>query len=143
MVLMTLLTDNDSIRRVLRENQTIAVLGAHLKESKAAYYVPSYLHGAGYELYPVNPVYAGKTLFGKTIARSLLELATPIDLVNVFRRSEAFPEHLPDILAMQPLPKVVWLQLGIRHDEAARQLLEAGIEVIQDRCMLADHQRLL
>ncbi|MCA9838157.1 MAG: CoA-binding protein [Trueperaceae bacterium] len=140
---MSILSNLDDVKRVLRQNKTIAVLGAHTKEAKAAYYVPKYMLGAGYEIYPVNPAYAGQDLFGKRVLEKLEHLSTPIDIVNVFRRSEALPEHLDDILAMRPLPKYVWFQLGIINNDVAKKLSDAGIDVIQDRCMLADHQYLL
>ena len=140
---MAILTDIDAVKHTLLEHRTVAVLGAHPKEHKAAYYVPKYLEGEGYEIYPVNPVYAGQTLFGREVVSSLRDLETPIDIVDVFRRAENLPEHVDDILAMDPPPKVVWFQLGIRNDEVAQRLSNAGLDVIQSRCMLADHQRLL
>lgn len=140
---MPILTKIDDVVRVLRESETVAVLGAHVNEGKAAYYVPRYLDAEDYDIYPVNPTYADKTLFDKEVVDTLAELRDPIDIVDIFRRSEHLPDHIDDILAMNPLPKVVWFQLGIRNDEVAKKLSEAGIEVIQDRCMLADHQRLL
>lgn len=140
---MPILTKIDDVVRVLRESKTVAVLGAHVNSSKAAYYVPRYLDSENYDIYPVNPTYAGKTLFDEEVVSDLTKLDAPIDVVNIFRRSEHLPDHVDDILAMEPLPKVVWFQLGIRNDEVAEKLSTAGIEVIQDRCMLADHQRLL
>ena len=140
---MSILSETKDIKRVLTESKTVAVLGAHTNESKAAYYVPRYLDDGGYDVHPVNPGFAGQTLFGETVVESLSALEVDIDVVDVFRRSDAVGEHLEDILAMTPLPKVVWFQLGIKNDEVARQLSDAGIDVIQDRCMLADHQRLL
>lgn len=140
---MALFTQTEDIRRVLSESNVIAVLGAHTNERKAAHYVPRYLADNGYTVYPVNPVFEGETLFHSPVIASLDKVTEPIDVVDVFRRSEHLPAHLPELLAMKPLPKVVWLQLGIRHEEVARQLVDAGIDVIQDRCMLADHRRLL
>jgi uncharacterized protein len=140
---MPIITNLEDVKRILRESKTVAVLGAHYKVDKAAYYVPEYLQSRGYEIFPVNTVYAEREILGKVTVSKLSELTTPIDIVDVFRRSEAIPEHLEDILSMKPLPKVVWLQLGIRNDEAAQKLSEAGIEVVQNRCTLADHQQLL
>ncbi len=136
------LTTQEEIRRVLTEARTVAVLGAHGVTSKPAHYVPEYLHTQGYRILPVNPVFAGQTLWGETVRSTLVELGEPVDAVDVFRRSELLPPHVADILAMEPRPRWVWLQLGIRNDAVARELVAAGIEVIQDRCMLADHQRL-
>lgn len=140
---MAIFSSDEDIKRILRQGNTIAVLGAHKIESKAAHYVPKYLAANGYDVYPVNPQFAGERLFAKEITKTLESLTTAIDIVNVFRRSEHLEAHLDDILAMRPLPKVVWFQLGIFNHEVARKLSEAGIDVIQDRCMLADHQYLL
>ena len=104
--------------------------------------MPEYLFDAGYRVIGVNPRLAGEVLFSQPVRATLAEIGEPIDLVDVFRRAEDIPAHVPDILAMRPLPKVVWFQLGIRNDAAARQLEAAGITVIQDRCTLADHQRM-
>jgi predicted CoA-binding protein len=133
----------DEIREILRQAETIAVLGASSKTQRPGHYVPRYLHDAGYEIIPVNPEISGETLFGRAALDHLTEIDVPVDVVDVFRRSSHLPGHLDDILAMDPLPKVVWFQQGIRNDEVAAALIEAGIDVVQDRCMLADHQRLL
>lgn len=134
---------NDTrLREILTGSPTVAVLGAHTQEDKAAYYVPEYLHDEGYRIIGVNPQFVNETLFGEKVRATLAEIKEPVDLVDVFRKPELIPEHVPDILAMQPRPKVVWFQLGIKNDEAAKILEEAGITVIQNRCTLADHQRL-
>lgn len=134
-------TDTD-LRDLFAATRTIAVLGANTEPGKPAFYVPEYLASHGFEVLPVNPGFAGRTLWGHTCVATLAELAAPIDMVDVFRRPDALMAHVPDILAMQPLPKLVWLQLGIRHGEFARTLREAGIRVIEDRCTLAEHRRL-
>ncbi len=136
------LTTLDEVRQVLLEARTVAVLGAHTVPRKPAHYVPDYLRSQGYRIMPVNPVFAGQTLWGEPVRESLAALGEPVDIVDIFRRGDQVPLHLADILAMRPLPKLVWLQLGIRNDEVARELLAAGIEVVQDRCMLADHRGL-
>ncbi|HUJ62057.1 MAG TPA: CoA-binding protein [Kofleriaceae bacterium] len=134
---------NDArLREILAGSPTIAVLGIHREPEKAAFYVPEYLHDEGYRVIGVNPSFVEETLFGERVRATLKEIAEPIDLVDVFRRAEDIPAHLDDILAMQPKPKVVWFQLGIKNDEAAKRLEAAGIEVVQNRCTLADHQRL-
>lgn len=131
-----------SARRILESSPTIAVLGIHHEPDKAAFYVPEYLHDAGYRILGVNPRFAGQALFGQPVRATLAEFGEPVDLVDVFRRPELIPDHLDDILAMTPRPRAVWFQLGIRNDEAARILEAAGITVIQDRCTMADHQRM-
>lgn len=136
-------TINDArLREILTASPTVAVLGIHREPEKAAFYVPEYLHDEGYRVIGVNPQFTDETLFGEKVRATLSEIGEPIDIVDVFRRPEAIPGHLDDILAMNPRPKVVWFQLGIKHDEAAKQLEEAGITVVQNRCTLADHQRL-
>jgi hypothetical protein len=125
---------------ILRSVETVAVLGAHREPARAAFYVPDYLASVGYKIYPVNPTLAGEALWGEPVRATLAELDAAIDLVDVFRRSAAVIDHVDDILAMRPQPAVVWLQLGIRNDQAAARLEAAGIEVVQDRCTLADHR---
>lgn len=134
--------DDDRIREILASCPTVAVLGIHVEPEKAAFYVPEYLHDEGYRVIGVNPTFAGQTMFGERVRETLAELREPVDLVDIFRRPEHIPGHVEDILAMQPRPRVVWFQLGIRNDAAANILEAAGIEVIQNRCTLADHQRL-
>jgi predicted CoA-binding protein len=136
-------TINDArLREILTGSPTVAVLGIHREPEKAAFYVPEYLHDEGYRVIGVNPEFADETLFGEKVRSKLSEIQEPIDIVDVFRRADHLPDHVHDILAMEPRPRFVWFQLGIKHPEAARQLEEAGIEVIQNRCTLVDHQRL-
>ena|SRR5438094_4412273 len=134
---------NDTrLREILTGSPTVAVLGIHREPEKAAFYVPEYLHDEGYRVIGVNPDFVDETLFGEKVRATLREIGEPVDIVDVFRRPEHLPDHVADILAMKPHPKVVWFQLGIRHDEAAKTLEDAGITVVQSRCTLADHQRL-
>lgn len=133
---------DDAIREVLRSSRTVAVLGAHLNRDKPAFFVPDYLAGQGYRVLPVNPTFTGRTVWGEPFRERLAELGEAVDMVDVFRRAEHLPGHLADILAMAPRPRVVWLQLGIRHDTFAARLIEAGIDVVQDRCTMADHRAL-
>jgi len=136
-------TINDAeLREILTTSPTVAVVGVHREQEKAAYYVPEYLHDEGYRIIGVNPRFHGEQLFGEPVRDTLAEIGEAVDLVDVFRRGGAIPEHVEDILAMKPRPRVVWFQLGIKNDEAARILEAAGITVVQNRCMLADHQRL-
>ncbi len=125
---------------LFRATRVVAVLGAHDDPARAAYYVPEYLRAHGYRIVPVNPALAGRTLFGEPVRASLAEIAEPVDLVDVFRRAESLPAHLSEFLAMTPLPKVVWLQLGISHGEVARALEARGVQVVQDRCIMVDHR---
>jgi len=134
---------DDEVTRVLSQSRVIAVLGAHDEAGRAAFYVPDYLFEQGYRILPINPALAGRELWGEKVRRSLGELAgEQVDLVDVFRRPEALPGHLDELLAMKPAPKAIWFQLGIRNDAVAAKLVAAGIDVVQDRCTLADHRRL-
>ncbi|RMG14297.1 MAG: CoA-binding protein [Deltaproteobacteria bacterium] len=137
---MAELREPAAIAERLARARTIAVLGASAKPGRPAHYVPAYLAAQGYRILPVNPVYAGEVLFGSPVRSSLREIDEPVDILDVFRRAEDLPAHLPEILAMRPLPGLVWFQLGIQNDAVARALGEAGIDVVQDRCTLADHR---
>jgi len=128
---------------ILGSSYTVAVLGAHPEEGRPAFYVPAYLQRQGYRILPVNPKYAGQELFGEVVRARLDEIDEPVDVVDVFRGADKLMNHLDEILAMNPLPAVVWLQKGIRNDEFAKALTDAGITVVQDRCMLEEHQRLM
>ena len=142
---MTILTSTQDVKRVLQNSKSVAVIGFHPDAVRAAHYVPEYLSRQGYKVYGVNPALASRqaTAFGHPVVSRLTELSVPIDVVEIFRRSDRVREHLPDILGMNPLPRVVWLQLGIRDDRVAAELSAQGIEVIQDRCMLSDHRQYL
>ncbi len=139
---MAELHTDQQVTAVLREARTVAVLGAHEQPTRPAFCVPDYLHGQGYRVLPVNPALAGKTLWGETVRATLAEITEKVDVVDVFRRPELLPEHLADILAMKDRPRVVWLQQGIRNDDFARAIEAAGMDVVQDRCTLAEHRRL-
>ncbi len=134
----------EDVRTILEEARTVAIIGAHPTTWRAAFYVPEYLHGMGYRVLPCNPRFGARNtvLWGERVRESVDQWDVPVDLVDVFRASDRVPEHLAEILAMDPLPKVVWLQLGIRNDEVARELRSVGITVVQNRCTLADHRAL-
>lgn len=136
------LKEPSEIAGVLHGARVVAVLGAHPDPNRPAYYVPEYMHRQGSRIVPVNPHFAGQELWGETVRASLAEIGESVDVVDVFRRSEAVSDHLDDILAMSPPPRVVWLQSGIRNDAVADRLKAAGIEVVQDKCMLAEHRRM-
>jgi uncharacterized protein len=130
------------VKPALETARRIAVIGVSASPEKPAHYVPEYMLENGYEIVPVNASMAGQDMFGQTVRSSLSEIDGAVDMVDMFRRSEHLDGHLEDILAMNPRPKYVWLQLGIRNDEFAAQLEAVGIEVIQDRCLMADHHNL-
>jgi predicted CoA-binding protein len=137
-----LVADDRGIAEVVNGSRTIAVLGIkpETHASQAAHYVPAYMAGAGVEIIPVPVYYPEVTeILGRKVFRSLAEIGRPVDMVNVFRRPQDIPPHLDDIIAAKP--KYVWFQLGIRNDEAAQRLAEAGIQVVQDRCLMVEHGR--
>ena len=136
------LTSDQQLQRALERSPTIAVVGAHIDPAKAGHYVPAYLHEQGYDIRPVNPNYLGHTLWGQPVRASLAEIETAIDLIDIFRRSDRVADHLDEILALTPRPQIVWLQLGVRDNRVANALMDAGINVVQDRCTLAEHRRL-
>lgn len=139
------MTTDADLRRIIAGTKTIAVLGIKPESHSAqpAHSVPAYMQSRGFEIIPV-PVYYPEvtTILGRPVYRTLAAAAAdmPIDMVNVFRRPSDIPPHLEDILAAHP--KVVWMQLGISNEGVAAKLRAAGIEVVQDRCLLVDHRRL-
>jgi len=134
------LADLESAAAALAGSRVIAVLGAHRERWRPAFYVPDYLHRQGFTVLPVNPRFAGERLWGEACRGHLGELDRPVDLVDVFRPAHALPAHVEELLAMRPAPRIVWLQLGIRHDAVTARLTAAGVDVVQDRCTLADHR---
>lgn len=137
-----LIEDSDGVRQAVRDSKRIAVLGikTEAQSGQPAFYVADYLSKAGVEVVPV-PVYYPevKTILGQPVYRKLTEIPGEVDMVDVFRRPQDIDAHLEDLLAKKP--KYVWFQLGIRNDAVARKLAEAGIKVIQDRCLMVDHRR--
>lgn len=127
---------------VLARTRRIAVLGIkpESRQDRPAHLVPAYLQRVGYGIVPV-PVYYPEvdTILGEPVLRSLAAIPGRIDLVVVFRRPEDLMPHLDDVLAARP--RLVWLQTGIRHDGFAGALLEAGIDVVQDQCLMVEHRR--
>ena len=124
-----------TIEKLLDSVDTIAVVGLSSKEGRAGYYVPEYLQKQGYRIIPVNP-YLDEALGEKAYAE-LGEVPEPVDLVLIFRRSEAVPPFVEQAIAIGA--KAVWMQLGIVHEEAAEKARRAGLDVVMDACMLAEH----
>jgi predicted CoA-binding protein len=136
-----LVEDDAGIDRILGRSHRIAVLGIKTAETgQPAYYVPQYAQRAGYEIVPV-PVYFPEIteILGEPVYRRVSDVPGPVDMVNVFRRPKDIDQHVDDIIGKQP--SAVWFQLGIRNDGAAERLARAGIDVVQDRCLLVELQR--
>ena len=136
-----LLERTDDIRELITAVRRIAVLGIKTEQqsSQPAFYVPQYLHGAGFDVIPV-PVYYPEVeeILGQPVYRRLADIPGTVDLVNVFRRPQDIEAHLDDMLAAKPA--AVWFQSGIRHEAVAETLARAGIKVVQDRCLMVEHR---
>jgi uncharacterized protein len=136
-----LLDKPEQIKKLLESTHRIAVLGIKPNPDAPAYYVPEHAQRAGYEIVPVPVYYPELTeMAGEKVYRKLTDIPGDIDMVNVFRRPGDIPQHVDDIIAKNP--KSVWFQLGIRNDEAAERLARAGIDVVQDHCLLVELQRI-
>ena len=130
------------IRRILSEVKRIALVGASAKEVRPSFFVLKYLLAKGFDVFPVNPGLAGQTILGREVFADLASVPAPIDMVDVFRGSPAVPGIVDEALALDPLPKVLWLQLTVRHDEAAARAEAAGMTVVMDRCPKIEYGRL-
>ena len=134
--------DMAGVRQLLATTKRVAVLGirSEMHNSRPAFYVPQYLASAGLQVIPI-PVYEvdKAEILGQRVFRRLVDISGEVDLVDVFRRAEDILAHLDDMLAKKP--KAVWFQSGIRNDAVAERLARAGIKVVQDRCLMIDHQR--
>jgi hypothetical protein len=138
---MDISDDEDAISALLKSTKRVAVLGMKMEPQQPAFYVPKYLVDAGVEVIPVPVHYPEVTeILGRKVYRRVADVPGPIDIVDVFRRSRDVAAHLDDLLAAKP--RCVWLQLGIRDDATAAALTKAGILVVQDRCLMVDHERL-
>ncbi|MDB5971868.1 MAG: O-acetylhomoserine sulfhydrylase [Hydrocarboniphaga sp.] len=137
-----LITTADAIRRLLNATRRIAVLGIKTEKQagQPAFYVPQYLVDAGLDVVPVPVYYPDvSTILGRPVYRRLVDVPAPIDLVDIFRRSQDLAGHVDDIIAARP--KAVWMQLGIFDDAVAEKLARAGIDVVQNRCLMVDHRQ--
>ena len=134
-----LIEQPEEIARILRDARTVAVVGIKDDRFQPAFFVPDYLQRQGYRIVPVNPRY--ERVLGERCHASLLEIAEPVDIVDVFRASHNILPHAAE--ALQLKPKVFWMQSGIRNAEAAEILARAGILVVQSRCIMLDHRHLV
>jgi uncharacterized protein len=130
---MTLETDAD-IRRILTSVKSIALVGASANPARPSYIVLKYLMSRGYRLFPVNPGLSGKPLLGATVYASLRDLPGPVDMVEIFRASEHAGAVVDEALDLDPLPRVIWMQLGVKDAAAAARAEARGVEVVMDRC---------
>ena len=136
-----LLGSDAEIKELLQNTKTIAVIGIKMEQHQPAFYVPSYMQNAGFEIIPVPVYYPDVTeILGEKVYRSLADIPEEVDLVNIFRRSHDVPKHLDDILAK--MPKAVWMQSGIYNNEVAETLAKEGIKVVQNACLMVEHRAL-
>ena len=133
---------DDYIRSILRDVKTIAMVGASANTVRPSYFVLKYLRERGYDVIPINPGQAGKPILGTAFVASLSDIRQVIDMVDVFRASDQVMGVVDEVLKLKPLPKYLWMQLGIRSDEAALRLEAAGIRVVMNRCPKIEYGRL-
>jgi hypothetical protein len=134
--------DDAWLKDVLNGVTTVAMVGASPKTVRPSYFVMKYLQSKGYRVIPVNPAAAGQTILGEPVVASLADLTGPVDMVDIFRNSEAAGDTVDEALALATPPKVVWMQLGVRNDAAAARAEAAGVTVVMDRCPKQEWARL-
>ena len=130
------------IRGILNTVKSIAMVGISPKDNRPSYFAFKYLLERGYRMIPVNPGQAGKEILGQKVYAKLSDIPEPIDMVDVFRASEHVPAVVDEALAMTPRPAVIWMQLGVRNDEAAAKAEAGGIKVVMNRCPKIEYGRL-
>ena len=133
---------DELLRSVLRRVKTVAVVGVSSNPVRPSYFVGRYLALKGFDVIPVNPAAAGESLFGRKVLGGLAEIDRPVDMVDIFRRSEHVPPIVDEALEVLPGLKVIWMQIGVEHAEAATRAEAAGLTVIQNRCPKIEYQRL-
>lgn len=138
---MAIVGSDEALKDLLARTRTIAVLGIKAGRTDDAWRVPRYMQAAGCRILPVNPKL--DRVLGEPAVARLADLEAPFDLLDVFRDARHLPGHVDEILALPRRPPAVWFQLGIRDDASAARLAEAGIDVVQDRCLMVEHRRLL
>ncbi|MEX0351494.1 MAG: CoA-binding protein [Paracoccaceae bacterium] len=134
---------NDAyLKDILTRTKVIAVVGVSMNPVRPSYYVARYLSLKGFRVIPVNPGHAGKVLFGEKVCAGLPEITEPVDMVDIFRRSEAVPPIVDEALEVFPTLRTIWMQIGVEHAETAARAQARGIDVIQNRCPKIEYQRL-
>lgn len=130
------------LREILCGVKTVAVVGASANPMRPSFFVMKYLQGKDYRILPINPGLAGQEILGAPVHASLADVPEPIDMVDIFRNSEAAGAVVDEALALATLPKVIWMQLGVRNDAAAAKAEAAGLSVVMDRCPKIEYARL-
>ncbi len=130
------------LKDILQRTKSIAVVGVSMNPVRPSYYVARYLSLKGYKVIPVNPGHAGKMLFGETVRASLSDISGPVDMVDIFRRSEAVPPIVDEALKAFPNLRTIWMQIGVENSEAAAVAEARGVDVVMNRCPKIEYQRL-
>lgn len=133
---------NGYIRGILQRTKSIAVVGVSLNPVRPSYFVARYLGLKGFKVIPVNPGHAGETLFGQTVVAGLKDIQEPVDMVDIFRRSDAVGPIVNEALEHLDGLRTIWMQIGVENEEAAAKATDAGLDVIQNRCPKIEYQRL-
>ena len=139
--------DHDSypdsyIRGILNTVKTIAMVGISPKDNRPSYFAFKYLMERGYRMIPVNPGQAGHDILGQKVYAKLADIPEPVDMVDIFRAPQYAPGIVKEALALKPRPGVIWMQLGVRSDEAAKLAEENGLKVVMNRCPKIEYGRL-
>ena len=134
--------DDAYIGGILNSVKTIAIVGASANDVRPSFFVLKYLLNKGFDVYPVNPSQAGNEILGRKVYARLADVPVALDMVDIFRASDAVPAIVDEVLQLDPLPKVIWMQLTVRHDEAAARAEAAGIKVVMNRCPKIEYGRL-
>lgn len=130
------------LKDILTRTKRVAIVGVSGNPVRPSYFVARYMGLRGYDVVPVNPGLAGQSLFGATVVSSLSEIEGPVDMVDIFRRSEAVPAIVDEALAHFPDLGTIWMQIGVEHEQAAAVAQERGVDVVQNRCPKIEYQRL-
>ncbi|MFP4275344.1 MAG: CoA-binding protein [Paracoccaceae bacterium] len=130
------------LKQILTRTRVVAVVGVSMNPVRPSYFVARYLSLRGYRVIPVNPGHAGKMLFGETVRAALSEVDAPVDMVDIFRRSEAVPAIVDEALDNLPDLRTIWMQIGVEHAAAAEKARAAGVDVVMNRCPKIEYQRL-
>ncbi len=133
---------DEFLRSILKRTKTVAVVGVSMNEVRPSFYVARYLSLKGFTVIPVNPGHAGKQLFGQTVRSTLSDITEDVDMVDIFRRSEAVPPIVDEALEAFPSLRTIWMQIGVEHAKAAAKAEARGVDVVMNRCPKIEYQRL-
>lgn len=136
-------TSRDALANILKPPKTIAVVGASPNPTRPVHGVMAYMIDAGYRVIPVNPGHAGGEILGQQVYGTLADIPEPIDIVDIFRRQEALGGVVDEALALDPLPKTIWMQLGLADEAAAARAEAEGLSVVMDHCIKVEHARVM